>query len=372
MRSLFLHVPSPARRAAALLALVLAAAACGGRSDTPLDSGAGSILQVTMPGGVTGEVLAKVRAVPGVTAATAVAVAPVRVETSAGRAAELRVAEVEPMAFEGLAPFLIGAGNVAGPLSDGAVLLSPDERASLGLRAGEQLIVRPARGHSAKLPVAAVDTAAAPFADGIVGFGHAAWLVGVKPTLLFVGVDPSADQTRVAGALASKVASGVAFAGPRPSLAGRSASRLFGTFTYIVHPNGTISMSPGWVSANIKWRKVPILGWVRCHRLMLPQLARALREIQLRHLAGLIDLNDFHAGGGCFVARTIMWDPKNPPSMHAWGLAIDINVRENPYGARPTQDPRIVAIFKRWGFRWGGDWATPDGMHFELASLMAF
>jgi len=234
------------------------------------------------------------------------------------------------------------------------------------------VLVRPAHGHTARLAVAAIDSADASFADGIVAFSRATWLAGVKPTLLFVGVDPSADQSRVAGALASKVSSGVSFAGPRPSLAGRSASRMFGAFTYIVHPNGTISMSPGWISANIRRRNVPILGRVRCHRLMLPQLARALREIQLRHLAGLIDVNDFHSAGGCFMARTIMWDPKNPPSMHAWGLAIDINVRENPYGARPTQDPRIVGIFKRWGFRWGGDWDTPDGMHFELASLMSF
>jgi hypothetical protein len=32
--------------------------------------------------------------------------------------------------------------------------------------------------------------------------------------------------------------------------------------------------------------------------------------------------------------------------------------------------PEIVNIFKRWGFRWGGDWAYTDPMHFELAALM--
>ena len=366
-----MHVPRWLLAGVLAGALAFTAAACGGRDTTPVAANSAAILQVTMPGGVTSDVLAKVRAVPGVITATAVTVAPVWVQTPSGRAAELRVAEVQPTAFEGLAPMLIGTGNVAGPLSDGAVVLSTDRRDSLGVRPGEQLIVRPAHGHSARLSVASVDSAAAPFADGIVAFGRASWLAGVKPTLLFVGVDPNADQSRVAGALASKVSTGVSFAGPRPSLAGRSASRMFGSFTYIVHPNGTISMSPGWIAANIRWRTVPILGRVRCHRLMLPQLARALREIQLRHLAGLVDVNDFHAAGGCFVARTIMWDPKNPPSMHAWGLAIDINVRENPYGARPTQDPRLVAIFKHWGFRWGGDWGTPDGMHFELASLMS-
>jgi len=357
-------------RVVATVLLAASAAACGGRSDTPTTTPQGAILQVTIPGGVTGALMAKVRSVPGVTSATAVTVAPVRVETAGGRAAQLRVAEVEPVAFDALAPQLLGTGNVAAPLGEGAFLLSSDERNRLGLRDGEILTVRPARGSAARIRVASIETRA-PFADGIVGSGHAAWLGGAKPTLLFVGVVQGADQGRVASALAARMQNGVSFAGPQPSFYGRTASRLFGSFTYVVHKNGAIAMSPQWIRANILWRKVPVLGWVRCHRLMLPQLARALREIERAHLTGLIDIRDFHTAGGCFVARTILWDPSNPPSMHAWGLAIDFNVSRNRYGARPTQDPRIVAIFKKWGFRWGGDWAIPDGMHFELAALLA-
>jgi hypothetical protein len=26
----------------------------------------------------------------------------------------------------------------------------------------------------------------------------------------------------------------------------------------------------------------------------------------------------------------------------------------------------LVAIFRRWGFTWGGRWMRPDGMHFEF------
>jgi hypothetical protein len=33
-------------------------------------------------------------------------------------------------------------------------------------------------------------------------------------------------------------------------------------------------------------------------------------------------------------------------------------------------DPRVVAIFEKWGFRWGGRWTKPDGMHFELAAVL--
>ena len=60
--------------------------------------------------------------------------------------------------------------------------------------------------------------------------------------------------------------------------------------------------------------------------------------------------------------------PTAPPSNHAYGAAVDINAPENPYGAAPTMDPRIVRIFEAHGFLWGGDFLIPDGMHFEYGS----
>jgi D-alanyl-D-alanine carboxypeptidase-like protein len=359
-----------AHRASSVLligALALGPSGCGGRSEEPL-SGSSSVLQVNVPGGLTGALLARVRSVPGVSATAAVSLASIRVESPGGRAAKLNVAEVEPVSFDALAPLLLGT-DVAPALNDGAVLLPRAQRERLGLRAGEALTVRPVEGPAATLPVAYLEEGAL-FADGIVASG-ATWFRSSKPTLLFVGVAPGADGGRVANALAASLKQSVTFGAPsRPSIGGRAASRLFGSFSYVVHPNGTISPDPRWVRANIYGRTVAILGRLHCHRVMLPQLARAMREIELRHLAGLIDARDFHSAGGCYVARTMMWDPANPPSLHAWGLAIDINVSSNPWGARPRQDPRIVAIFKKWGFRWGGDWSPPDGMHFELASLI--
>jgi len=47
-----------------------------------------------------------------------------------------------------------------------------------------------------------------------------------------------------------------------------------------------------------------------------------------------------------------------------------LDVAQNLYGHTPTMDPRIVAIFKRWGFNWGGDFLIPDGMHFEFARFV--
>lgn len=57
-------------------------------------------------------------------------------------------------------------------------------------------------------------------------------------------------------------------------------------------------------------------------------------------------------------------------SLHTWGIAIDLNVAENPQHTHGSIDPRVVALFKKWGFRWGGDWSDPDPMHFELGALL--
>jgi D-alanyl-D-alanine carboxypeptidase len=73
-------------------------------------------------------------------------------------------------------------------------------------------------------------------------------------------------------------------------------------------------------------------------------------------------------------------------SMHAYGLAVDLNPRENPYvGCGQSRDPtarsyrdrsrhrpgmvtrRVVEAFRSIGWGWGGAWAgdTKDYMHFS-------
>jgi hypothetical protein len=57
-------------------------------------------------------------------------------------------------------------------------------------------------------------------------------------------------------------------------------------------------------------------------------------------------------------------------SRHSWGIALDANVKDNPYGKKSIMNPVIVEIFKRWGFCWGGDFKTTDGMHFEFVRFV--
>jgi D-alanyl-D-alanine carboxypeptidase len=140
---------------------------------------------------------------------------------------------------------------------------------------------------------------------------------------------------------------------------------IFGEFS--AYPQSAdpayLNVDPAWYDANIVTRRVPILGSVTCNRRLFPMLIGALTDVENAGLA-----NELHVYSGCYAARTVARRPTAPPSQHAYGAAIDINAPENPYGARPTMDPRVVRIFERWGFIWGGKFLTPDGMHFEYGS----
>lgn len=58
-------------------------------------------------------------------------------------------------------------------------------------------------------------------------------------------------------------------------------------------------------------------------------------------------------------------------SLHALGLAVDINAEQNPLSpALVTDMPgEFVEAFKKEGFTWGGEFSgIKDAMHFQLAS----
>ncbi|HEX6248889.1 MAG TPA: M15 family metallopeptidase [Nocardioidaceae bacterium] len=153
----------------------------------------------------------------------------------------------------------------------------------------------------------------------------------------------------------------------QPLAGGGSVAAAVGTFGYRWFADGSVAPDPAWVAANIRTEEVPILGSVTCHRVMLPQLRSALREVVARGLADEINPGEY---AGCYVPRFIGRDPARGLSLHTWGIALDLNVPGNLRGTTGEMDRDVVAIFKKWGFAWGGDWAWTDPMHFELARLV--
>ena len=150
-------------------------------------------------------------------------------------------------------------------------------------------------------------------------------------------------------------------------LAGTSAADAVGSFRYTAHPSGRITPDQGWVDANIRTEEVPLLGQVTCHKVMLVQLRAALSEVVRSGLADEIHPDEY---AGCYFPRFIGYDPAKGLSLHSWGIAVDLNVPGNLRGTVGEMDRGVVAIFKKWGFAWGGDWNYTDPMHFELASIV--
>ena len=123
-----------------------------------------------------------------------------------------------------------------------------------------------------------------------------------------------------------------------------------------------VRLDPGFVGRSIRTARVPLLGAVSCHHEMIPALRAAMRELAERGLGRLVDRGDY---AGCYAPRRIR--PGGALSLHAWGLAVDLNASANPYGGRSAQDPRLVRTMERHGFTWGGNFPTrPDPMHFEF------
>jgi D-alanyl-D-alanine carboxypeptidase-like protein len=127
---------------------------------------------------------------------------------------------------------------------------------------------------------------------------------------------------------------------------------------------GYLIMGAGFIHTRLLSRSVPLLGGMTCNRRIFPPLIAAMNELRQRGLARLI-----HSFNGCYNARMVMRRPTWPISKHTWGSAVDINAAANPWGARPRQDARIVAVMARHGFTWGGLWSVPDGMHFEYEGV---
>jgi hypothetical protein len=73
---------------------------------------------------------------------------------------------------------------------------------------------------------------------------------------------------------------------------------------------------------------------------------------------------------GTFNCRTVK--DTGVRSMHAWGVAIDLDTKFSDYwlwspkgGYRNRIPIEIVSIFEEHGFIWGGKWGHFDTMHFE-------
>jgi hypothetical protein len=282
----------------------------------------------------------------------------------------VHVASVDPATFRRFA----AAGTAESTavwqtVANGGAIASHDLAKRLGLKLGKEVQVVGPRTLSLRL--GALATTGIPDTDLVVDADTGRSLGIAQPTAVLLNAgkkDPASLASMVrklTGAAAEVDLLTAPASNPVAFLTGSRAAKAFGAFSYTFFPDGTIQPDATWVATNIQSTTVPILGRVTCHRLMIPQLRGALQDVVNAGLS-----SSLHSYDGCYVPRFIEHNPSHAISLHTWGIAIDMDASTNYRGIKGTMDPKVVTIFKRWGFRWGGDWSYTDPMHFEIGALL--
>lgn len=101
---------------------------------------------------------------------------------------------------------------------------------------------------------------------------------------------------------------------------------------------------------------------IYCNKLLVQPL-----QLAFDNLIKTGAIKELKTWDGCYNVRKIRGGVSF--SLHSWGLAIDVNAKENGLNMIPKLSPKFVKCFTDAGFDWGGVFKRKDGMHFQLASL---
>src|SRR5262245_5147673 len=146
----------------------------------------------------------------------------------------------------------------------------------------------------------------------------------------------------------------------------------FGNIYDFIREDG--SLDPRWEAGQLNRASLPFsipISWDRtkeitrlyCHAKLLNLFSEVFETIQRE---GLQD--EIRSFGGCFNFRSKRTSGKL--STHSWGIAIDLNPETNAQGTPGDMSPDVIDIFRRFGFKWGGEWSgrSRDAMHFQFAT----
>lgn len=161
---------------------------------------------------------------------------------------------------------------------------------------------------------------------------------------------------------------------PDSTLGMAESKELLGEFAYRVNANGSVSIDDAWKAESLPAVRELLNESVRiraqCHVEIVPALRAAFAEVVAAGVGGTFNVYDANRAGGCYNPRFNRLTQSSTIgflSRHTWAMAIDTNTVGSCQGCAPPDiDCRAVQIFRKHGFAWGGNFLTPDGMHFEF------
>ena len=183
-------------------------------------------------------------------------------------------------------------------------------------------------------------------------------------------IDVALDAAGVSARSDTRIRRSWDAADPDSTLGLVATKQLLGEFAYSVSPLDVVTLTSDWVNAYVPAARELLLAEIpiraRCNNEIRADLVAALTEVAQRGLAGAIDVENTNAFGGCFNPRfNRLSAALGSLSRHAWAGALDTNTVTNAQGATPQMNCDVVRIFRKHKFAWGGNFLTPDGMHFE-------
>jgi D-alanyl-D-alanine carboxypeptidase len=321
---------------------------------------------------LSADMVRRIRHLHGVTQVERLSMAQVSIENQA-----LNVAAVDPASYRKWAPYASAKTQaVWDRVAGGEVALLPQLKRRLPITGQGYLRL----GSSKDAPDLHVGAFAPQIPNAVDAVVNEKWgrSLGMKPgnaLLIYTGSTSPSSLRKPVGRIAGDKASvqsldivaraGLDIHAQQTAFLVGSVGDAVGTFNYSVLGGGRIAPDPAWVAAHITTEPVPILGDVTCNRLIFPQLKAALQDVIEQGLTDKIHPSEY---AGCYYPRFIAGT--NSLSNHSFGLALDLNVPGNQRGTVGEMDRGVVAIFKKWGFAWGGDWHYTDPMHFEMNALV--
>lgn len=271
--------------------------------------------------------------------------------------------------------------TVASPISQGTVVMGQTSAGLRGAVAGDTIDLMAAGGGTVTFTIGMVA------ADADIG-GTEVLMSSQEADLLGATLDTRVliyghfDRTALQAALSqrgltsnSKVRIRQSWDAPDPdnTMSMSRTKAILGEFQMDYAHLSTL----GWTAVDDVWRNAflpaaresyPAGIRAMCNKVVRADLYAALQEVVDSGLAGGIDAANSNTDGGCSSGQARLariTQSLGSVSRHSWGQPIDMNTVTNCQGCVPKMDCRIVRIFRKHNFAWGGNFLTPDGMHFE-------
>ncbi|HZB42030.1 MAG TPA: M15 family metallopeptidase [Ilumatobacter sp.] len=265
--------------------------------------------------------------------------------------------------------------DIPGELDDGTVMMNELTAQTTGAQQGDTLELRGLDGSSQWFRVGRVLAYARVGGAELLMTPGAADRLGVVGDTEMIVWDirsRSAFETAVqnlglTGRPNTKVERSWDARDPDDALSTARLKSMVGAPWYQVVSGDTIEMHPIWKATYLPPGQVLLSPAIpiraRCHNAVSGSLRAALDEVAAAGLAAAIDVANTNTYGGCFNPRYSRIS--GFLSRHAYAVALDMNTTSNCQGCTPRMNCDVVRIFRKHGFAWGGNWRTPDGMHFE-------